>query len=295
LCRHDEIEVTGELFPQLNTVDLEMCSGALGRTVTVRLLTPREWTPDSHRKWPVLYLLHGGDDGPKSWVEHTDIAAKALAAGLLVVLPEGGRAGFYTRWRRPDRHGAAPPDWPGFHLDELRGLIERGYGGGGVRAVAGVSMGGYGALVYAAGNPGLFAAAASYSGLAHTTRFGTPALLRCYLRTVDERLSSMWGGRWTQRARWLHADPYRLADGLRGTRVYLSAGNGKRVPGDPPAPGDRLLEWLIGPGSRDLAKRLADSGHAAATSFGAGTHDWPSWQRELNRSWPFLLAALGRR
>lgn len=294
MCQHDEIEVTAERFTPPNSVELEVRSRALGRTVTVRLLTPREWTPDSHRKWPVLSLLHGGDDGPESWLEHTDIAAKALAAGILVVLPEGGRAGFYTRWRRPDRFGTVP-DWPRFHLVELRGLIERRYGGGEVRAVAGVSMGGYGALVYAARNPGLFAAAASYSGLVHITRFGTPLLVRAYLRTVGERLSPMWGGRWARRGQWAREDPCRLADALRGTPVYLSAGNGKRVPGDAPAPGDRLLERLIGPASQDLAKRLAASGQAATTNFGDGTHTWPSWQREVNRSWPFLLAALGRR
>lgn len=294
MYRNDEIEVTAEVFGPANIVDLEVHSPALGRTVTVRLLTPRGWRADSDRRWPVLYLLHGGDSGPKCWAECTDIAAKALAADILVVLPEGGRAGFYTHWRRPDRRGTAP-DWPRFHLVELRGLVERRYAGGDLRVIAGVSMGGYGALVYAATNPGMFAAVASYSGMAHTTRFGIPSLLRFYLRTVDERLSSMWGGYWTHRGRWASGDPYRLADGLAGIPVYLGAGDGRRVAGDPPVPGDRLLERMVGPTSRDLAKRLAALGRPAVTSFGPGTHDWPSWQREMNRSWPFLLNALEKR
>jgi diacylglycerol O-acyltransferase/trehalose O-mycolyltransferase len=291
MYRQDEIEVTSELVRPQNIVDLDVRSMALDRIVAVRLLTPADWSPDSDRRWPVIYLLHGGDDGPKCWTDHTDIAAKALRDDVLVVLPDGGRAGFYTRWRGPDQRGSTP-DWPTFHLVELRGLIERRYRGGAARAVAGVSMGGYGALVYAAKHPGLFAAAAAYSGMVHTTRFGTPTLIRRYLHSVGERQSCMWGARWTHRGRWRDNDPYLLARSLLGTPIYLGAGNGHRVAGDPPAPGDRLLERLIGPASRDLAKRLAALGEPATTSFGAGTHDWPAWQRELNRSWPFLLNAL---
>jgi diacylglycerol O-acyltransferase/trehalose O-mycolyltransferase len=126
----------------------------------------------------------------------------------------------------------------------------------------------------------------------HVTRIGTPSLIRLYLRTVDERLAAMWGARLRHRGHWAVNDPYRLAERLAGTSLYLSAGDGTRVPGDPPAPGDRLLERLIGPCTHDMATRLAKLGCPARTSFGPGTHDWPSWQRELERSWPFLTSAL---
>jgi S-formylglutathione hydrolase FrmB len=273
-------------------VEVDVHSDALARTVTVRLLTPKNWAPNTGRTWPTLYLLHGGDATPSCWTERTDIAARALADDVLVVLPPGGRAGFYTAWRRPDHHGTVP-DWELFHLIELRNLVEQRYGGGVRRAAAGMSMGGYGAVVYAARHPEIFAAVASYSGLLHVTRPGMGLLIRLYLRTVDERLGAMWGSRLGSYKRWRNNDPYHLAPLLTGTRVYLSAGDGTRVPGDPPAPGDRLLERLIAPSTHDLAARLGKLGSPARTSFGPGTHDWPSWQRELERSWPFLCAALG--
>ncbi|ONI81664.1 hypothetical protein ALI144C_20455 [Actinosynnema sp. ALI-1.44] len=282
-------------FLEQHVAEVDIRSDALNRVVTVRLLTPRDWVPRSGRTWPTLYLLHGGDDGPECWTEKTDIGVRARAADVLVVLPPAGRAGFYTDWLEPDSHGTTPA-WERFHTHELRELVEREFGGGDRRAVAGVSMGGYGAVVYAAKHPGMFVAAASYSGLLQTTRFGRAAVLRLWLRNVGERVGNMWGPRWRNRRVWRANDPYWLADQLVSTPLYLAAGDGTRTPGDPPADGERMIEKLTTPTTRALVRRLADLGHPAMwTSFGPGTHAWPYWQRELDRSWAFLRTALTER
>jgi diacylglycerol O-acyltransferase / trehalose O-mycolyltransferase len=284
-----DIKVVAERVTRQNVLEIDVRSSALNTTVTVLLVTPPDWAPNTERTCPVLYLLHGGDDGPSCWLDRTDIVSRALAhpGGLIVVLPEGGRAGFYTDWRRP-----RSPAWHRFHTVELHSLLEARYGAGPARAVAGVSMGGYGAVMYAARNPGMFQAVASYSGLLHITRPGVPLLMRYFLRSVGERMNAMWGPRWYRRAVWAGNNPYTLAERLIGTPLYIAAGDGTRVPGDPPAPGDRLLERLVAPTSRDFARRMAELGHPVCTSFGPGTHDWPSWQRELDRSWAFLATAL---
>lgn len=285
-----EIAIAAERLVGDNLIELEVHSPALGRAASVLLLTPRGWAPGGTGRWPALYLLHGGDATPRTMLERTDIAARGPADGVLTVLPDGGRAGFYTDWVGPDSLGSVPA-WSRFHLDEVLGLVRSRYGAGPV-AAAGISMGGYGAVMYAARRPGTFAAVASYSGMLHTTRPGMPSLIRGYLRSVGERVGSMWGARLGGRDRWAANNPYRLADRLAATPLYLSWGDGTRVAGDPPAPGDRLLERLIGPTSAALAGRLAALGHPARTSLGPGTHDYPPWQRELDRSWPFLLDAL---
>ncbi|WP_051793612.1 alpha/beta hydrolase family protein [Kibdelosporangium aridum] len=284
-----DIEVVTERFVRPNVLELAVRSSAVNTTVTVFVITPHDWMPGTERNWPVLYLLHGGDDGPACWLERTDIVGRALAhpGGLLVVLPEGGRAGFYTDWQRPKF-----PAWHRFHTVELRMLLEERYGAGQSRAIAGVSMGGYGAVMYAARNPGMFLAVASYSGMLHTTRRGAPLLLRYFMRSVGERMNAMWGPRWLRRAVWAANNPYRLAEKLIGTPLYVAAGDGVRVPGDPPVQGDRLLERLVAPASRAFARRMAELGHPVCTSFGHGTHDWPSWQREVDRSWDFLTTPL---
>src|SRR3954447_22521555 len=69
-------------------LDLTVRSPALGRTAQVRLITPVGW--DRHRRWPVLYLLHGCCDTYDSWTRETDVAKLPQLHDVLVVMPEGG-------------------------------------------------------------------------------------------------------------------------------------------------------------------------------------------------------------
>jgi hypothetical protein len=80
------------------------------------------------------------------------------------------------------------PGWETFHLTELRQILERGLGAGGQRAIAGLSMGGFGAMSYAGRRPDLFRAAAAFSGvLQHVNERPPPP--RSIDRNVDPRLS----------------------------------------------------------------------------------------------------------
>lgn len=275
----------------VHIIDVTLRSTTLDRDVTVRLITPPGWDPAAERRWPSLYLLHGGDDGPACWTEQTDVAERAAADGVLVVMPDGGRAGFFTDWRAADRHGTVPR-WETCYADELPELIETRFGGSSQRAVAGVSMGGYAAVTWAARRPGSYTAAASYSGLLHVTRPGVGLLLHGYLLSVGERMTRMWGARWRHRRHWADNDPCRLAAGLAGTPVFLAAGNGVRPPGQPREPFERIYEKLIGPLSLDLARAMRRHGLPVEVHYGDGTHSWPSWRLAVAASWPHLISGL---
>lgn len=237
-------------------------------------------------------LLHGADDGPSSWTRETALVERCEDLDALVVLPDAGRVGFYTDWKRADRSGSAPR-WEGFHLDELPALLEARYRAGAIRVVAGVSMGGYGAVVYAAKRPGMFAAAASYSGLLHITRCGMPSFVAAMLLREREHRHAPWGSPRRDRDRWLANDPYHLAERLRGTALYLACADGKPLPGDDVPPGTGLIERWVAPTTESLVARLAALAIPATVSRGRGVHEWPTWRRELGASWPFLQAALG--
>lgn len=47
----------------------------------------------------MLYLLHGRYDSYLSWTRSTDVEELSRRSGVLVVMPEAGRAGFYSDWR----------------------------------------------------------------------------------------------------------------------------------------------------------------------------------------------------
>jgi S-formylglutathione hydrolase FrmB len=258
-------------------VDLTVRSPALGSTAMVRLLQPDRGS----KPWPVLFLLHGCCDSYESWTRSTDVERLPALRKVLVVMPDGGDVGFYSDWR----HG---PAWETFHTRELPALLERSYGAGTERAIAGLSMGGLGAIDYAARHPGMFAAAASFSGVLHP--LASPAywlgLFSAY--APDER--DVWGDPRIDRANWAAHDPTELAARLRGVRLFVSSGNGRPGPLDPPATKRNPVERVVYAESRAFARRLRELRIPARVDFyGPGTHDWPYWQRELQRALPTLL------
>nr|WP_245776012.1 alpha/beta hydrolase family protein [Saccharopolyspora flava] len=274
-------------------VDLEIASPALGGTAMVRLLLPAHRAAQPGRTWPVLYLLHGCCETAdyQSWTWFTDVEEFTAEEDVLVVMPSGGPAGMYSDWWNGGAGG--PPDWETFHLTELRQILERGYGAGTSRAVAGVSIGGYGALAYAARHPGMFGAAASFSGIPNTLFPGTPAVIKGLL--VREGLDplGLWGDELLQHRIWSDHNPFDHVERLRGVGLYVSAGNGTTGPLDPPGQADPLEPASLAT-SKSFTDRLTAEGIAVTAHFyGRGTHDWPYWQRELRESWPVLATALG--
>lgn len=145
--------VSPPVAPRVETVDLH--SALLGRPIPYRIALPA----GAGAGTPVVYLLHGLDGASSNWFERTEVEEQAEALGLAVVTPEGG-AGWYT-----DAPGAP---WERSLLEEVLPDVERRFpvaNDRAGRAIAGLSMGGYGALKIAARHPGRFAVAASISGV----------------------------------------------------------------------------------------------------------------------------------
>lgn len=274
-------------------IELTVHSEAVDREVGVRLLLPPDWDRFPHRHWPTLYLLHGccdGDTGFRSWTDQTDVTEFTARTNVLVVMPEAGPAGFYSDW-------LSGPAWETFHLTELSQLVEREYRSGHRRAVAGLSMGGFGALSYAARHPGMFRAAASYSGVVHPTYQGerSTALVQGLVASTGADPNALWGDPVAQARIWAAHNPYDLARKLRGIPVFLSTGNGQPGPLDPPDAEPDALEELLGEQSVAVAERLREHHGRVHTDFyGPGRHAWPYWERSLHRSFPMLVDAITR-
>jgi diacylglycerol O-acyltransferase/trehalose O-mycolyltransferase len=258
-------------------LDLSVRSAARGRVVPVRLLTPVGWRASVRRRWPVLYLLHGCCGDYRSWTQSTDIARWPELRSVLVVMPEGGDIGFYSNWV----HG---PRWQDFHLRELPALLARRYGAAPRRAIAGLSMGGLGALDYAARRPHLFRAAASFSGALHPLR--EPRYWLGLFSVYIGDPNAVWGDPRTDRATWRRHDPTALVRSLAGVRVFVSAGTGHGRKRD-------QTEAEVGAETRAFVRRARTLGVPVHSDlYAGGTHSWPYWQRELHRALPVLVGAI---
>jgi putative tributyrin esterase len=107
----------------------------------------------------VLYLLHGLTDDHTAWHHHTSIGRYAEAAGLAVVMPAVHHS-FYADEVYGHRY------WT-YVSEELPSVVQSFFRVSDRPAdtfVAGLSMGGYGALKLALTHPERYAAAASLSG-----------------------------------------------------------------------------------------------------------------------------------
>ena len=137
----------------------------LGTSMTVVLPQPTEAqigvasTETSEAGPPLLYLLHGMSDDHTAWLRYTSIERYATALGVAVVMPAAARS-FYADEAHGHRY------WT-FLSEELPAVVGRFFRVSERREdtfVAGLSMGGYGALKWALRQPERFAAAASLSG-----------------------------------------------------------------------------------------------------------------------------------
>jgi S-formylglutathione hydrolase FrmB len=265
------------------TLDVSVASAALGRSAPVRLILPSSFATQPNRTYPVLYLLHGAHDDYTSWTRETDIEAFTQGRELIVAMPDGGPTGIPSVWR----NGA---DYETFQLKEVPALLRRDYRASGVRAVAGVSTGGYGAMAHAARHPGAFTAPASYSGILDTTALGVPPILDAIVARENLPFLSLWGNPVLNLLTWRDFNPRDRATGLRGTALYVSSGSGA---GDgEPLP--QLLERALWPSAQGFAAALTRLRIPATTHFYAGgEHNWAYWKREFAASWPMLARGLG--
>ena len=111
-------------------------------------------------RYPVLYLLHGTYGDHTDWCRYTSIERYARQRGLAVVMPSCGNS-FYQDM-------ASGPRYKSFLLEELPGYLSAILPLSTRREdvfIAGLSMGGYGAMHLALSRPRQFAAAASLSGI----------------------------------------------------------------------------------------------------------------------------------
>ena len=143
-------------------------SKLINTTLPYNVILPTDYDISKTTRYPVLYLLHGLTGHYSDWVSRTNVADYAADYRMIIVMPEGNDSWYV------DSATITSNKYESYILNELipdvqqrYRTIESRYG----RSIAGLSMGGYGAIKFGLKSPATFVFAASMSGAFSVTRF----------------------------------------------------------------------------------------------------------------------------
>ena len=196
---------------------------------------------DSGKRYPVLYLLHGGAQNFMKFDKEDDIRGLTAGRDLIVVMPDGGIAGWYCN---PVTANLGPRNWETFHIEELIPWVDatfRTFPEQAGRAVSGFSMGGFGALKYIAKYSDKFASVSAHSGPANLRTTSKDILNGIPISDVIVRWANftsaafellggtVYGIPWRQDL--ITADnPIENIESYRDKRIFLVAGTDRLKP-----------------------------------------------------------------
>ena len=126
-----------------NTVRVEtdtVNAASLGRRVAYNVVLPSGY--DASQRYPVLWLLHGYSGGKDDWLRRTDLVKDIQRYPFIVVLPSAENSWYVNAPSAPD---AAYETF--ITVDLYNDLIRRFSVDTTRQAIAGLSMGGYGAVM----------------------------------------------------------------------------------------------------------------------------------------------------
>jgi S-formylglutathione hydrolase FrmB len=157
-----------------NVSEAKLDSKLMGRIMPYRIILPESYKSSKQKRYPVIYLLHGLFGSSENWTMLTKLPEYAKKYEFIIVNPEGEN-GWYTD------SATKPSDrFESYIIKELISEIDakfRTVASRSGRVIAGLSMGGYGALKFGVKYPEMFTLAGSFSGaLGAATYTSTPAL-----------------------------------------------------------------------------------------------------------------------
>jgi putative tributyrin esterase len=250
--------------------DDAVASAALGRTMKYRVLLPADYAT-SGGQYKTLYLLHGLTGDYMDWSTRTDLARIAHGLPLVIVMPDGENAWYTNAADKGPRFEDYIADDLLKDVESKYRVIRSRYG----RAIAGLSMGGYGALKIALKRPTVFAAAGGFSSALGVTDPAFGDRMPAY----RDQLLKIYGppGSETRAAN----DILLVADKARpesAPAIYFDCGTS-----------DGLIT-----SNRDLAAVLQKRAFDYEYHEVAGAHTWDYWSRRMEIFLPWLMKQFTR-
>ena len=276
----------------------KVAPGAVNGQHRVRITLPNGYFQSATTRYPVLYLLHGGGGvNSAQWTTGGGATEQITAnSQLITVTPDGGKVGWYTNWI--DQSTGAQ-NWADYHLGQLVPWIDanlRTIASKSGRAIAGLSMGGFGAIRYAQDRPDMFAYAASFSGAVDLGDYGTRSVIGQQATQYGYPPSGPFGSPFPGTdATWNALNPVNRAGRLHGVGVALYVGSGIHM--------FDAIERTMANSAQRLHNALDAAGvphfywnygrPGPSVPYGCdGGHNFSCWNFALNDALPRIMAAL---
>lgn len=290
-------------------------SRALGVEKALVVYLPPSYGREPRRRYPVAYYLHGlwGDETNWTALGHLDAAMDSLVARgmpeMIVVMPDGDD-GWYTTWQTsPDRarcaadttrkeparsYCVARARYDDYVARDVVTYVDAHYrtiADRAARGIAGLSMGGYGAVTLALAHPEVFATAASHSGVLAPLYAGPhPFDGAARWPATPDSLRRPYGGIFPSLARAFGADTsgwWRRDPGRAAARTAAQA----RTP---------IPALFVDVGVGDAFVDQARAFRAEAARLGIpvtyaewpGAHSWAYWSAHVGESLAWTAARL---
>ncbi|MGB8960073.1 MAG: alpha/beta hydrolase-fold protein [Candidatus Aminicenantales bacterium] len=243
---------------------LKLSSKILGRDVAYAVYLPPDYAT-STRRYPVVYLLHGYTDDESGWIQFGEINLAADRAidereipPMIIVMPDGG-----VTWYINDVSGRVR--YEDMFVRELIPHIDAAYRtrpSREFRGIAGLSMGGWGTLVYSLRHPELFAAGAAFSAAVWEDEDVMGMDQDDWDRLVGPVLGAGLAGKDRLTPRFREVSPLDLAkslpeDSLKKVRYYIDCGDDDFL-----IKGNCVLHLLLTSRKIPHEFRVRDGGHA---------------------------------
>ncbi|MDQ3292632.1 MAG: esterase family protein [Bacteroidota bacterium] len=246
---------------------LEITSKVMQKNIRAAVVLPASYKKVK-KLFPVLYLLHGGTGNYRDWLTKTPdktlLHRLADQYNLIIVTPDGGPTSYYF-----DSPLDKTSQYETFISKELVEKIDGSYrtvrerkG----RIIAGLSMGGHGAIYIATKHPELYCAAGSMSGVMN-------------INTATWKVPAEFAQSRKQNFARLLGPPQ---DTLNPYSTYIAVGMTDQIK----ASGLKLVfdcgvdDFLIEP-NRDLHRRLMANHTPHDYTERPGGHTWQYWENAL--------------
>lgn len=246
--------------------ELKLDSKLMKREMPYRVILPVNYEANKTEKFPVVYLLHGLTGHFDNWTNQSKLVEYAKNYRYIIVTPEGDN-GWYS-----DSASVADDKYESYIVQELVPEIERKFRAATnreARAIAGLSMGGYGSLKFGLKYPGKFVLVGSFSGALRAAEWTEKEIGNSGWKVLVDSITSVYGAADSETRK--QNDIFKILQAKSETETkilpffYIDCGTE-----------DFLIQQ-----SRDFTKLLADKKVAHEYRELPGIHDWKFWDSQV--------------